>query len=250
MSTGWAEEYYGLFGEAYSPGTGAAKKRLAADLPQLLRHLPRKDGKVLDLCCGGGIYLFELEKSGCIMTGVDIEERLVRRAREYAKRIGSKSSIVSCDASNLRFKDESFDAVLFLGSALTHFGIEEYRKIAGEAFRVLGKGGVMLSVYMDFVKIFGDRYQRVLYEPSEETDVISIHTKLDTEKGTFNRLFLDLGSGKRFKGEFFIWAPYIFRHVMEDVGFVLRATEATSFGPSAVLDVHEKPKRPKKGSTG
>ena len=238
----WADTFYELYSTPYLPGTESAKERLEQGLPRLLKHLPRKGSNVLDLCCGAGIYLFELEKAGYVLTGVDIQERMIRLARKFARETKSRAKLVVGDAKNLRFKGGTFDAVIFMGAPFGHFSMGEFRKIAGEAFRVLKPGGVMISEVNDHVALaISGMYQRVLYEPSGEKDIFSLHTRYDGEEGTFSRLFLNLENNQRFKGSFHMWAPWIFNYVMGEAGFRRRASETGSFGIFSRLYVHHKP---------
>ncbi len=39
-------------------------------------------------------------------------------------------------AMNMKFNEETFDAIVFLGAAITHFSIDEFAFVSKEAFRV------------------------------------------------------------------------------------------------------------------
>ncbi|MDV3294014.1 MAG: class I SAM-dependent methyltransferase [Nitrososphaerales archaeon] len=238
----WAGEFYRLYSTPYAPGSEAATTRVEQGLPHILKHLPKKGSSVLDLCCGAGVYLFPLEKAGYRMTGLDIQGRMVRAARQYAKKHGSKASILKGDATRLKFGASAFDAVVFLGAPFGHFGLVDFQQIARETFRVLRSGGVMVAEVNDHVAMMmAGVYQRILYEPSGEKDVVSIHTRYDPEKGTFNRLFVDFGSKRRFKGSFRIWTPWILEFIMANVGFRLTASEQGSFGLYTRFQAYRKP---------
>ncbi|MBI3841521.1 MAG: methyltransferase domain-containing protein [Thaumarchaeota archaeon] len=240
----WADKFYSLYSTPYTPGSEQAKLRLEQALPRLLKHLPRKGSRVLDLCCGAGVYLFGLEEAGYEMTGLDIQDRMLSVARRHAKKSGSTARIVKGDAMDLKFRKETFDAVVFLGAATGHFTITEVGRIMGEVRRVLKPGGVVVTEINDHVGLFlSGMYQRILYEPSGDDDVVSIHSRYDGEKGTFNRLFLDLETNKKFKASFQIWAPWIFNYVMEEKGFELIGSEPGAFGVFSRIYAHTKPGR-------
>ncbi|MDA4129049.1 MAG: class I SAM-dependent methyltransferase [Thaumarchaeota archaeon] len=238
---GWAEKFYDLYFGPYLPNTEAAQARVEQGLPRLLKHLPKKGSRVLDLCCGAGVYLFDVEKAGFAMTGVDIQAKMIGAAQRRAAKIGSRARIAVGDAMDLKFGDASFDAVLFLGAATGHFSVQHLRRVMSEAYRVLKPGGVLVAEINDHVALFlSGMYQRILYEPSGEKDVFSLHTNYDGEKGTFNRLFVDLDKNRRFKGSFQIWAPWIFNHIMDEVGFEFKASEAGAFGNFSRFLIHRK----------
>jgi ubiquinone/menaquinone biosynthesis C-methylase UbiE len=74
-------------------------------LHRLLRHLSAEQGApVLEVACGTGNYTTALAESGFRMTGVDVSDVMLSRAR-------SKSAEVNCvqaDAVQLPFADGSF----------------------------------------------------------------------------------------------------------------------------------------------
>ncbi len=238
----WATRFYELYSEPYLPNSEAARTRVEQGLPRILKHLPRKGSKVLDLCCGGGAYLFPLEKAGYTMTGVDIQQTMINEAKKVAKRTKSTATLIVGNASKLRFKDGVFDAVVFLGAPFGHFSLGEFRAIAKEAYRVLRHRGLMVTEVNDHIALFlSGMYQRILYEPSGTKDIVSIHTRYDSENGAFNRLFLNLETNRRFKGSFHIWSPWILNYVMDNVGFKAKASEQGAFGYFSRLSVHTKP---------
>lgn len=235
----WADTYYGLYSEPYLPESAGARNRISKTLPLIQKHLPKKGSKVLDLCCGAGAYLFPLEGAGYSVTGVDIQDRMIKLANRHARKTKSKAKVMKGDARDLKFKDSVFDAVVFLGAPFAHFSLQEFRQIASEVFRVLKRGGVMIAEVSDHVALlFSGMYQRTLYEPAGDLDVISIHTRYDQEKGTFNRIFLDLSTNKRFKGSFHIWTPWLANEIMQTAGFRLKQSESSSSGTLSRLQTY------------
>jgi len=238
----WAARYYEAYSAPYLPTTKEAQDRAEQGLPKVLKHLPRKGSKVLDLCCGAGTYLFAIERAGYKMTGLDIQRRMIEGARRFAKTTGSKATLVVGNAMAPKFPDESFDAVVFLGAPFGHFSIAEYGMIARQAFRMLKRKGTMVAEVNDHVALFlSGMYQRVLYEPAGTNDALSIHTRYDGQAGTFNRLFLDLETKKRFKGSFHIWTPWIMDYVMKSVGFAWKVAEPATFGHFTQFVAYSKP---------
>jgi 2-polyprenyl-3-methyl-5-hydroxy-6-metoxy-1,4-benzoquinol methylase len=82
----WADIFYGLYTEPYLPESERARIRVSQTLPIIQDHLPKKGSKILDLCCGAGAYLFPLEKAGYNVTGVDLQDRMIKLAKRYASK--------------------------------------------------------------------------------------------------------------------------------------------------------------------
>lgn len=69
--------------------------------------------KVLDIGCGTGRHSIELCKRGYNMTGIDLSESQLEKAREKAKAAGLVIDFMQHDARNLPFENE-FDVALML----------------------------------------------------------------------------------------------------------------------------------------
>lgn len=69
--------------------------------------------KVLDIGCGTGRHSVELTKRGYHITGIDLSESQLARAKEKAKALGLEIDFQQHDARKLPFKGE-FDAAIML----------------------------------------------------------------------------------------------------------------------------------------
>jgi 2-polyprenyl-3-methyl-5-hydroxy-6-metoxy-1,4-benzoquinol methylase len=72
-----------------------------------------KSLKILDVGCGTGRHTIELSKRGYDVTGIDLSESQLTRAREKAESNDLKIDFQKADARNLPFNDE-FDAAIML----------------------------------------------------------------------------------------------------------------------------------------
>jgi len=72
-----------------------------------------KDLRILDIGCGTGRHAIELTKRGYNVTGVDLSEDQIKRAREKAKEAGATIDFQIQDARNLTFNGE-FDLAIML----------------------------------------------------------------------------------------------------------------------------------------
>lgn len=92
-------------------------------------------GRCLDLGCGTGLALPLLEAAGWDVTGVEVSDGQLARARERG------TNVMRADAHELPFDDGAFDAVI---SLLTHTDFDDVRAVFAEAARVLRSGGVFV----------------------------------------------------------------------------------------------------------
>ena len=80
---------------------------------RMIRFLPQKS-RILDIGCATGRVSSALAKEGHIVTGIDVAEQLVEKARTLAKKQGVPVTYQTCDPVVLPFPDDTFNAVLFL----------------------------------------------------------------------------------------------------------------------------------------
>jgi len=103
----------------------------------------KRDRNVLDVGCGGGQTVLLLKKRypHLRLTGIDLSESLIARARQRAQRRASSVQFEVANAQALPFPDQSFDIVFSLGS-VKHWP-DPLQGIA-ECWRVLKPGGELL----------------------------------------------------------------------------------------------------------
>jgi ubiquinone/menaquinone biosynthesis C-methylase UbiE len=119
------------YDEAYD---GDSKYR--AWIERLTQQLDQ-GSRVLDIGCGSGIPLArELVAAGHAVTGVDISQVQIRRARELVP----QATFIRADAASLDFPSESFDAVVSF-YALIHLPQDEQQELLTKVARWLRPGG-------------------------------------------------------------------------------------------------------------
>jgi ubiquinone/menaquinone biosynthesis C-methylase UbiE len=89
------------------------------------------DDRLLDVGCGGGVFLQRALESGCSGTGLDHSGDMVRLARS---RVGQDAEIVQAEAESLPFADEAFSAISCL---VAFFFFADPVKVLREMRRVL-----------------------------------------------------------------------------------------------------------------
>lgn len=105
----------------------------------LLRTLGVR-GKVLEVGCGGGQFLKDLEE-GCVPFGIEVSKNLARQANDAASRRGGMVHNTNSLDGLGRFKDATIDCVI-MSSYLEH---EVHpREVLAEARRVMKPGALLV----------------------------------------------------------------------------------------------------------
>jgi SAM-dependent methyltransferase len=98
------------------------------------------ESKLLDVACGSGQLALVAARDGINVTGIDIAENLIERARARAAAEELSACFQVADAQELPFRDGSFDVVVSLTGAM--FAPRPHR-IASELVRVCAPGGTI-----------------------------------------------------------------------------------------------------------
>src|SRR5689334_7764829 len=135
----------GVIAAWYSKTTLKDLKRHKLMAKQLVEKIPT-NGKVLEIAPGPGYFCIELAKLGNYqITGLDISKSFVEIARKNAAKAGSKIDFREGNASEMPFKDNTFD-LTFCQAAFKNFS--EPVQAIREMYRVLKPGGVAVILDM------------------------------------------------------------------------------------------------------
>lgn len=118
----------------------ATDAQYAAWLAELQGRIPG-DSAVLDIGCGCGVPMARsLAEAGHKVTGIDLSEVQIQRARELVPR----ATFIHTDATAANFPAESFDAVVCL-YALIHMPLDEQPELLSRIASWLRPGGWFLA---------------------------------------------------------------------------------------------------------
>lgn len=121
--------------------SGADTYQAKVILPNLLRLLPPKGKRIIDIACGQGFFSHAYAAAGATVLGVDISPELVKRARERATK-GARFEVAP--ASDLTVAPNgSCDGALIV---LALQNIKELPETLREVSRVLAPGGSLVIV--------------------------------------------------------------------------------------------------------
>ena len=129
-----------IWGDGYMAPGGVG------NVENLLRGTKPQGKRILDIGCGIGGPAREMATAhGAMVTGIDLEAPLIKRASADAKAAGldDRCSFQTVEIGPLPFQNESFDIVISSG-AITQ--TNDKTELLGEILRVLAPGGY-LSCY-------------------------------------------------------------------------------------------------------
>jgi len=133
----------------------------------ILKNIPIKRGKVLDVGCGYGGLMNQLSlyKKDLNFVGIDFSQAMIKLGKKlYGNK---KMNFLYMSADNLRFKDDTFDAVV-CKDTFHHF--KNPVKVLKEMFRVLKKRG-----YIYVTDLRRDASEEIVYQ------TIQIDSELNIE---------------------------------------------------------------------
>lgn len=111
------------------------------EVPAMLELIGDVKGKrVLDAGCGYGYYSLLLARSGAMVTGIDISEKMIELAKNNAREASVECQFFVCDLQNLSMLvGNTFDVVV---SSIVVGNVDFLEKAFSEVFRVLKQKGI------------------------------------------------------------------------------------------------------------
>jgi ubiquinone/menaquinone biosynthesis C-methylase UbiE len=192
MSLDWGAGTYERLAARFAP--------VQDQLVNLLRIAPGE--RVLDLATGTGEVAVRVAKLGAAVTGVDVTEPMLAKARERAQEERVEVAFDHGDVEYLPYEDACFDVLV------SNFGLvfaPDHANVASELARVACPGGRLgFTAWKPNPKL-GELYRRFSEEPIEGReayewgredhveDMLGEDFELEFEDGT---LWLDAASGE------------------------------------------------------
>jgi ubiquinone/menaquinone biosynthesis C-methylase UbiE len=101
----------------------------------IIKFLKKQKGKVLDLGSGSGRHLVSIKNGKMYL--VDFSEKMIKLAKQRAKKMKIDAEFYVCDLTNLPFKDDFFDSAIMISSLHCIKGEKKREEAVKELFRVL-----------------------------------------------------------------------------------------------------------------
>ncbi|MDN5325836.1 MAG: hypothetical protein PWP41_532 [Moorella sp. (in: firmicutes)] len=124
---------------------------------------PHAGEHILDVGCGTGNFSLELARRGVKVTGIDISNPMLAKARKKAADAGLAIEFLHADAMNLPFGDNTFDKIVSV-TALEF--APDLKAVLEESYRVLKPGGRMVIGLIGGNSLWSRHYEaRAAREP-------------------------------------------------------------------------------------
>lgn len=132
----------------------------------ILSNAPKKKTlDILDAGCGPGFFSIILGEEGHHVTGIDITENMIARARENVEAQGQKANLMTMDCQDLQFAENTFDLVICRNITWT---LADPKKAYQEWKRVLRTGGRVLVFDACWYRHLYDENLAQKYRENEE----------------------------------------------------------------------------------
>ena len=121
------------------------ERRTSREVDSILRMMNLKSkARILDLCCGYGRHSIELAQKGFVVTGYDLSDFFLKKARKDAAGLGLKIRFIKGDMRKLPF-EARFDAVVNVFTSFGYFEKErDDLKVLKGVCKALKKNGLFL----------------------------------------------------------------------------------------------------------
>ncbi|MGB8226623.1 MAG: class I SAM-dependent methyltransferase [Sedimentisphaerales bacterium] len=199
------------------------QKRLgdtAGEVDQIIKLSGIKKGaRILDLCCGFGRHSLELARRGYNVTGVDLTEEYLAKARRKAKAEGLNIQFIRSDMSRFCLLD-SFDAAINMFTAFGYFeNPADDRRVLSNMYCSLRKGGRLI------IDIIGKEILARIFSPrdwQQENGRIFLEERKVRQDWSWidNRwILLENGRRKEFKFGHRLYSAAELTGLLKDCGF-------------------------------
>ncbi|MBN1592920.1 MAG: methyltransferase domain-containing protein [Candidatus Coatesbacteria bacterium] len=174
---------------------------------------------VLDVCCGYGRHSVELAKRGFQVTGVDLIEGYLAKAREHAETKGVDVEFIKMDVRDLEF-DRKFDLVLNMWTSFGFYDEETNLDILKRLGNCVARGGHLVMELINRDWVVKNFLQRSWW-PVDDNLIIFEEREFDITR-SINRCvwnFLEDGKVKKMPLDLRVYSAHELILLLKSVGF-------------------------------
>lgn len=159
----------------------------------------RRGASVLDVACGSGQISLAAAAAGADVTGLDLADNLIQKARQNAESMSLSIRFDQGDAESLPYEDESFDYVI---SAIGAMFAPAPDRVAAEMVRVCKPGGTIAMANWTASGFVGKMFRTIssYIAPSGMPSPL-----LWGEEGVVSQRFLGCLDQLRFSRQFYVF---------------------------------------------
>ena len=182
-----------------------------------------KSKSILDIGCGTGRHAIELAKRGYEVTGIDLSESQLKRAKEKAKNAGVNVDFLQRDARDFSF-DHQFDLVLMIcegGFSLMETDEMNF-KILVNAEKALKKGGSFIFTTLNALFPLYHSVKDFINENSKGVASKSLNNTFDLMTFRDHSIFTtndDSGNEKKLKCDERYYSPSEITWLLKSLNF-------------------------------
>lgn len=148
-------ESYENYKEENRLTTNNARKIEFITTTKILNEIISSKCKILDCAAGTGVYAFWLAEKGHDVTATDITPRHINIMNQTLAKTKLSMRTAVLDATDMSvFENETFDVVLNMGPFYHLITEEQREKCLSECYRVLKKGGLLVTAYIPRYYVF------------------------------------------------------------------------------------------------
>lgn len=168
------------------------------EVEQILTWYKRRNVRVLDIGCSGGLHALEFSKRGFSVTGADVEPSAIELAKKRATGNKNITFFVADIEKDKLPCPENFDMIYSIGNVLSHVSKDRIFEVLLKISACLDKKGILLFDVLINAKPFREE----IYPKENELQIIW-KRKIDEKTGRIGMDGIFLASG--FIQHFDVW---------------------------------------------
>jgi len=181
-----------------------------------------KELKILDVGCGTGRHAIELTKRGYTVTGIDLSESQIKRAKEKAKIENLEIQFLVEDARNISFKD-AFEVAIMMcegGFPLMETDEENFEILKSVSQSIKVKGTFIFTTLNGLFPIFNSTNEFAKDKDKEHAQFHNNNFNLMTFRDSFEIEYEDdSGNKKKINGNQRFYIPSEISWLLKSLGY-------------------------------